>query len=140
MCTEEDYIFLNSMALLPLFKDKIEISQSYLPLLDCRLLVGPEQLAPSSHLYSFLWPTVCIHFAVLITPPFIHLLRPPHLFGSEEYFHCNSNMPKLLSHSSYILRIEKRWQYWLNCSDDIFVKIIEKFDTWSYKPFFEHYF
>ena len=49
-------------------------------------------------------------------------------------------MPKPLSHSSYILKIEKLWEYWSNYSDDLLIKLIEKCDTLGYPPFFKYYF
>ena len=55
---------------------------------------------------------------------------------AAEYFHCYLNqMPKPLSYRSNILRIETNWEYWLNYLDDLLVKLNERFDTLSYKPF-----
>ena len=121
---------LKYMTLWPLFIDRIDLSQGYVPLLSCRLLAGPKQPPPAPlvffrkkanlfccetlllFFYS-IWMNigknvtpVCIHFAVFCNP--LHLLRTPHLLRTKEYFHCYLNqMPKPLSHSFYILRTEK---------------------------------
>ena len=55
-----------------------------------------------------------------------------HHYWAVDYFHSYfSQMPKPLSYSSYILRIEKVRQYWLNYSDDLLVKFHETSDTFS---------
>ena len=56
--------------------------------------------------------------------------------------YCYLNkIPKLANHSFYILRIEKDWQNWLNYSDDLLVKLLEKSDTLTNKnPYFKHWF
>ena len=58
--------------------------------------------------------------------------------GFEQLLDCRllshlleSKMLKPQSHRFYILRIEKNWQYWLNYSDDLLVKLHEKFGTFS---------
>ena len=67
---------------------------------------------------------------------FCIIFQPRRLFGSEDCFQCYLNqVPKPLSHSSYNLRVEKHWEYWLNYSNDLLVKSIEKFDILSYKAF-----
>ena len=43
-------------------------------------------------------------------------------------------MPKPLRPSCYILRIQKDWEYQLNFSYNLLVKLIEKYDTLSYTP------
>ena len=61
-------------------------------------------------------------------------------YWAANYFHsCLNQMPKRLTHSFYILSIEKNWQYWFNYSDDLLVKLHEKSDTLSKKPFFKHW-
>ena len=58
-----------------------------------------------------------------------------------DYFHCYLNqITRPLSSSSYILRIEKDWEYLLDYSNDLLIQLIEKSDTLSYKPFLKHYF
>ena len=65
------------------------------------------------------------------------LTRPRCSFRTEEYFHCYLNqMPKPLVHSSNILRTKKHWEFWLNYSDDLLVKPIEKSDILSHRLFF----
>ena len=43
-------------------------------------------------------------------------------------FYLNQT-PKLVNHSSYILKVEKDWQNRLGYSDDLLVNLIEKSDT-----------
>ena len=67
---------------------------------------------------------------------FCIIFQPRRLFGSEDCFQCYlDQVPKPLSHSFYNLRVEKHWEYWLNYSDGLLVKSIEKFDILSYKSF-----
>ena len=67
---------------------------------------------------------------------FCIIFQPRRLFGSEDCFQCYlDQVPKPLSHSSYNLRVEKHREYWLNYSNDLLVKSIEKFDILSYKAF-----
>ena len=56
MGTDKDYQKkkkkVGSMALWPLFMDRIDMSPGYVPLLDCRLLVGPKQTPPKIHTHT----------------------------------------------------------------------------------------
>ena len=73
-------------------------------------------------------PTVCIHF-VLFSNPVVYS-------GPKTAF--NVTWIKCLNHlaiAPIILRVEKHWEYWLNYSNDLLVKSIEKFDILSYKAF-----
>ena len=73
-------------------------------------------------------------FILLYSLTALQLWRPHHLFGNEEYFHCCLNqMPKPVSYSSCVLKIEKARKYGLNYSDDLLVKRIGKFDILSCK-------
>ena len=53
-----------------------------------------------------------------------------------DYFHCYLNqMSQPIIHYSYIFRIENDWEYWLNYSNDLLVKLIEATDILSYQIF-----
>ena len=75
---------------------------------------------------------MCGHFFM------VRIDMDPFLWHCWAVYHFHGyldQMPKALSQSFYISRIEKDWEFWLNYSDDL-LEIIEK--SLSYKPFVKH--